>query len=91
MLVSIHPSILTPRDVGILPSIHPSIPLAHSDVKSFLVRFCCNDHDGMYWKKKNERTNEQLLRLQGPYRMFWDRGDVLLDAIASYFGECASE
>lgn len=41
--------------------------------------------------KKNERTNEQLLRLQGPYRMFWDRGDVLLDAIASYFGECASE
>eukprot|EP00903_Cladosiphon_okamuranus_P008980 g8591.t1 len=33
-----------------------------------------------------QTTLKGLLRLQGPYRMFWDRGDVLLDAIASYFG-----
>ncbi|CAM9165657.1 unnamed protein product [Ectocarpus sp. 8 AP-2014] len=33
-----------------------------------------------------QNTLGGLLRLQGPYRMFWDRGDVLLDAIASYFG-----
>lgn len=32
----------------------------------------------------------QLLRLQRSYRVFWDRGDVLLDAIAAYFGKWSS-
>ncbi|CAM9969028.1 unnamed protein product, partial [Hapterophycus canaliculatus] len=33
-----------------------------------------------------QTTLAGLLKLHSSYRMFWDRGDVLLDAIASYFG-----
>lgn len=35
-------------------------------------------------------TLSKIMRLQNSCQIIWDRGDVLLDAIAAYFGECST-